>query len=158
QLRRARNQVVWQPARAPDLFPHAPVRRPNVGSRDCRIPRSSTSASPSQLRARVVWSRWSRDKRGAWENENGSGWESNPPNSGVRRFTGFEDRDGHQSRIRSQRKNLLAAISRCAVEDATDKCFIILGHDGPQVNQNAALLHARKHRWVAKPQVLGDLV
>lgn len=31
----------------------------------------------------------------------GSGWESNPPNIVVRRFTGFEDRGGHQSRFRS---------------------------------------------------------
>src|SRR4051794_18306591 len=29
--------------------------------------------------------------------QSGSGWESNPPNAGVRRFADFEDRGSHQS-------------------------------------------------------------
>ena len=36
--------------------------------------------------------------------QSGSGWESNPPNVGIRRSAGFEDRDGHQSRIHSRKQ------------------------------------------------------
>src|SRR4029079_11671380 len=39
------------------------------------------------------------------QRRSGSVGESNPPNVGVRRFLGFEDRDGHQSRIHSRFEN-----------------------------------------------------
>lgn len=45
----------------------------------------------------------------ALSNLYGSGWESNPPNVGIRRPAGFEDRDGHQIRLHSP---LVAALYR----------------------------------------------
>lgn len=88
----------------------------------------------------------------------GSGWESNPPNAGLRRSTGFEDRDGHQSRIRSLKLhhdgNLAGAGTpfsidegddrgssfRQALENSFSQNFVIVGKNSPQVNQNAAIV------------------
>ena len=47
--------------------------------------------------------------------ESGNGWESNPPNRRNAGHAGFEDRGGHQTRVRSRERKIARFLATTVV-------------------------------------------
>lgn len=74
----------------------------------------------------------------------------------LRRSTGFEDRDGHQSRIHSRKPNPVRAGPRHAdhsleraLQDSADEPVFILRPHRAQIKERATILHSGEHSRTA---------